>query len=131
MNKETNAVVGYVPDAVAKQIQSNKPSGGALEVKLEREKDQDTHVRIRPDDVLGVLLGASQKGLTGVQVFLKENATVETFSRGLASDFLKPIRDFSFIKWWRPPYNVIYVHPNYLDQLQQLNRKGLEADPKG
>lgn len=130
MNKEINAVVGYVPEAVAKQIASKKEYGKSLEVKMEREKDNDMHVRIRPDDVAGVLLGASQKGLTSVQVFLKENATVETFTRGLASDFLKPIRDFSFIKW-RPPFNVIYVPPNFLDQVQQFNRQGLELDRKG
>ena len=130
MNKEINAVVGYVPDAVAKLIESKNDCGKSLEVKMDQEKDSDMHVRIRPDDVAGVLLGASQKGMTSVQVFLKEKATVETFTRGLASDFLKPIRDYSFLKW-RPPFNVIYVHPNFLDQLRQLNRQGLELDRNG
>jgi hypothetical protein len=130
MNNEVNAVIGYVPDAVAKQIESNKRSGDSLEVKLEREKDNDMHVRIRSGDVAGVLLGSSQKGLTGVQVFLKGNATVETFSRGLASDFLKPIRDFSFIKW-RPPLVMIFVPPTYVEKLQDFNRELLKAERKG
>jgi hypothetical protein len=69
-----------------------------------------------------VLLGASQKGETSVQVFLTENATVETFTRGSVSDFLKPIRDFSFIKF-RPPINVIYVDPQFIDKLVEFNRQ--------
>lgn len=120
--KEINAVVGYLPDRAAKALTSKGQYNESIEVKLERGKDNDVYVRVRASDVAGVLVGASQKGETGVQVFLKENATVETFTRGLVSDFLKPIRDFSFVKF-RPPYNVIYVDPQFLDRLVQLNRE--------
>lgn len=122
--KEINAVVGYLPDRVAKSLGTKGQSAEPIEVKLDRGKENDVYVRVRPGDVAGVLLGASQKGETGVQVFLKENATVETFTRGLVSDFLRPIRDLSFIKI-RPPYNVIYVDPQFLDRLVKLNRDTL------
>jgi hypothetical protein len=120
--KEMNAVVGYLPDKAAKSLGSQGQYTEALEIKMERGSDNDMHVRIRPGDIAGVLMGASQKGETSVQVFLKENATVETFSRNLVSDFLKPIKDFSFIKY-RPPINVIYVHPQFIDKLVDLNRQ--------
>jgi hypothetical protein len=61
-----------------------------------------------------------------VQVFLKENATVETLSRGIASDLhLKGISDPS-VWWHRPPLVMIFVHPQdprfpkfLADQLQR------------
>jgi hypothetical protein len=120
MSTEINAVVGYLPDAVAKRIASKGEHTEAFEVKMERESGNDMHVRIRPDDVAGVLLGASQSGMTSVQVLLREGAMVETFARGGISDFLKPIRDFSLFKW-RPPINVIYVDSRFIDKLVDLN----------
>jgi hypothetical protein len=122
--KEINAVVGYLPDKAAKSLGSTGQYTEPLEVKMERGSDNPMHVRIRAEDVAGVLVGASQKGETGVQVFLKDNATVETFSRNLVSDFLKPIKDFSFIKY-RPPINVIYVHPQFIDRLVDLSRQAV------
>ena len=118
--KEVNAVVGYVPDKVAKAISSTGKSTEPIEIKLERGGDM--HVRIRPDDIAGVLVGASQKGEASVQVFLKENASVETVSRAALSDFLKPIKDLSFIKL-RPPINVIYIDPQFINRLVDLNRQ--------
>lgn len=120
--KEISAVVGYLPDRVAKGLGSKGQQTEPLEVKLERGSDNDLYVRIHPNDVAGVLVGAAQKGETGVQVFLKENATVETFTRGLASDFLKPIRDLSLIKI-RRPINQIFVDPQFVDKLVDLNRR--------
>lgn len=119
---EMNAVVGYLSDKAAKALSSKGQYAEPLEIKLERGGDNDLHVRIRPDDIAGVLIGASLKGETGVQVLLKETATVETFSRGLVSDFLKPIRDFSFIKY-RPPLVSIFVAPQLIDKLVDLNRQ--------
>ncbi|PYS88873.1 MAG: hypothetical protein DMF64_19245 [Acidobacteria bacterium] len=120
--KEVHAVVGYLSDKVAKALGPKGQSGEPLEIKLERGGDGDTYVRISPNDIAGVLVGASQKGETSVQVLLKENATVETFTRAAVSDLLKPIRDLSFIKY-RPPINVIYVDPRFIDKLIDINRQ--------
>ena len=117
--KEINAVVGYLPDKVAKSLGAKGQYAGPIEVKLDRGKENEVYVRVRPEDVAGVLVGASQKGETGVQVFLNENATVETVTRAPASSFLRPIRDLTFIKF-RPPVNVIYVDPQFLDRLVKL-----------
>jgi hypothetical protein len=123
--KEINAVVGYLPDKVAKGIGSQGRYTEPLEVKMDRGSDNAMHVRIRPDDIAGVLVGASQKGETGVQVFLKDGAQVETVARGAVSDFLTPIRDLSFIRF-RPPINVIYVNPQFIDRLVDLNRQKVQ-----
>lgn len=120
--KEINAVVGYVPDKVAKAVSSTGKYAETLEVNMERGGDM--LVRIRPEGIAGVLVGASQKGETSVQVLLKENASLETVSRAALTDFLKPIRDFSFIKF-RPPLSVIYVDPRFIDKLVDLNRQQL------
>ena len=116
---EINAVVGYVPDKVAKALGSKGKPTETVELKLDRGSDNATYVRISPGDIAGVLVGASQKGETGVQVFLKEKANVETVSRGLVADFLTPIRDLSFLKF-RVPINVIYVDPQFLNRLVEL-----------
>lgn len=115
--KEINAVVGYVPDKVAKGLKGQPTA--PLEVKLERGGDSSTYVRVNPADIAGVLVGASQKGETGVQVFLKDKANVETVSRAAVADFLTPIRDLSFLKF-RVPINVIYVDPQFLNRLVEL-----------
>jgi hypothetical protein len=119
---EMNAVVGYVPDEIAGALGSEGRPDEHLEVKLERESEM--HVRIRPDDVAGVLVGASHKGETSVQVLLNEEATVETFTRGSASSFLRPIRDYNL--WpWRPPIVVIFIDPQQLPKLVELNRESI------
>jgi len=118
---EMNAVVGTVPDAVAKTI-GTKGQTAPLEILL--EAGSQLHVRVQPGDVAGVLMGSSSKGQTSVQVLLKDKATVETFARGPANDFLKPIRDFSTIVW-KPPLVSIYVHPQLLKQLVALNQKSI------
>jgi hypothetical protein len=118
--KEMNAVVGFLPDKTAKAIASGRYSA-PLEIKMER--GSDICVRVQPDDIAGVLLGASQKGETGVQVLLRESAKVETFTRGRSSDFLKPIKDLSIIWWWwRRPINVIYIDPQDRHKLIDLNK---------
>jgi len=121
---EVNAVIGYLPDASAKAIASGKYSGGPIEVRLEPGNDT-MHVRIDPKDVAGVLLGASKKGETGVQVFLNDKAQVETVARGLADDFrLRPIKDP--ILWpYRPPIFVIYAPPIRIKELVAAQRAEL------
>jgi hypothetical protein len=113
---EVNAVVGYLPDAAAKALASGKYPDGSVEVRLEPGND-NLHVRIDPKDIAGVLLGASKKGESGVQVFLNDKANVETVARGLADDFrLRPIKDP--ILWpYRPPIVVIYAPPTLINEL--------------
>ena len=123
----TYAVIGYVPDEVAKSLGTGGAGGygRALELRIKRGSDQEI-VRVQPDHIAGILHGASEGGETGVQVFLKENATVETLSRGIASDLhLKGISDPS-VWWHRPPLVMIFVHPQdprfpkfLADQLQR------------
>jgi len=106
----TYAVIGFVPDEVARSI-GKQGYGKALEIRTERGKDHEV-VRIQPDHIVGVLHGASQGGETGVQVILKENATVETLSRGVSSELhLRPISDLSTIIH-KPPIFVIYIDPH-------------------
>lgn len=117
---EVNAVIGYLPDATAKTLASGNYSSGPIEVRL--EPGNDTYVRVNPKDVAGVLLGASKKGETGVQVFLKDKAQVETLARGLADDFrLRPIKD-PFLWPCRPPIVVIMAPPHLIDDLVKAQR---------
>jgi hypothetical protein len=105
------AVIGFVPDEVAKSLGKQGYGGKPLEVRTERGKDQDV-VRIQPDHVVGVLHGASQGGETAVQVILKESSTVETVSRGVSNELhLRPITDPGTIIH-KPPIFVIYVDPH-------------------
>jgi hypothetical protein len=121
---EVTAVVGYMPDADAKALASAKDPKAQILVRLERGSDE-MHVRIDPKDVAGTLLGASKKGETAVQVFLRDKAAVETVSRGIASDLvLRPIKDPTFFPG-RPPIVVIYAHPRLVLQLVQAQQKEL------
>lgn len=104
------AVIGFVSDEVAKSAGSGQ-YGKPLEVRTQRGSDHEA-VRIPPDQIAGVLHGASQGGETSVQVILKENAKVETLSRGVASDLhLRPILDPGTIIH-KPPIFVIYIDPH-------------------
>jgi hypothetical protein len=125
---EVNAVLGYLPDAAAKALALGKEYRGPIEVSLE-PGNNSVYVRVDPKDVSGVLLGASKKGETGVQVFLNDKATVETVARAVAEDFrLRPIKDPIF---WpgRPPIVVIYAPPIRIKdlvtaQFNELTKKG-------
>jgi hypothetical protein len=118
--KEINAVVGYVSSSVAKALGAGRYGSDPVEVRLEAGSD-DLHVRVNPKDIRAVIVGAAKKGETGVQVFLNDKAKVDTVSRGAAADFLRPIRDLSLLRL-RPPINVIYVDPQWLDRLVELNK---------
>lgn len=120
--KEMHAVVGYVPDKIATALAAGKSYGeGPVLVRLEAGSD-DLHVKIDSKDIRAVLLGPSTKGETGVQVFLNDKVRIDTIAGGLAGDFLRPIRDLSFLKW-RLPINVIYIDPRWLEQAVQAQRK--------
>jgi hypothetical protein len=120
---EMHAVIGYLPDAAAKAA----AKGGLkepLRVSLEQGKD-NAQVHIEPGDVLGVMMGPSQKGETSVQILLKPGASVQTVSRSAATDWLRGIPDWSLVNPGRPPIVVIYVHPQYVKQLVDLSTKSL------
>ena len=115
---EMHAVVGFLPDATAKAA-SHGHHKDALEVRMEQGSDE-MHVKVNVADVLGVLLGASHKGETSVQVFVKPNAKLDTVTRGAAADlFLRPIRDSSLFRF-RPPINVIFFDPRLVQKLVEL-----------
>jgi hypothetical protein len=120
---EVNAVIGFLPDAAAKTLALGTYSG-PIEVRLESGND-NMHIRIDPKDVAGVLLGASKKGETGVQVFLNDKAKVETLARGFADDFrLRPIKDP--ILWpYRPPIVAIFASPIRIKELVAAQRAEL------
>jgi hypothetical protein len=121
--KEMNAVVGYLPDSVAKVVAAKDRHEQVLEVRMERGSDE-MQVKINPSDVAGVLLGSSRDGETGVQVFLKEGASVDVVAHGAASDLvLRPIRDLSLVKA-RPPVNMIFLDAQLLNKLVLLTRQG-------
>jgi hypothetical protein len=116
--KEMHAVIGYLPDATAKAA-SQGHLEAPLEVRMEQGKD-DTHVKIDGSDVIGVLPGASHKGETSVQVFVKPNAKIDTITRGTAADLvLQPIRDSSLFRF-RPPVNSIFIDPQLVQKLVAL-----------
>lgn len=112
---EVNAVIGYLPDVAAKGLASGMYSG-PVEVRVEPGND-NMYVRINPNDIAGVLVGSSKNGESGVQVFLNDQASVETVTRGLADDLrLRPIKD-PFLWPCRPPVVVIMVPPHGIKDL--------------
>jgi hypothetical protein len=118
---EMHSVVGFLPDATAKAA-SQGQHRGSLEVLLEQGNDEAL-VKIDGNDVIGVLLGPSNKGETGVQVFVKPNAKIDTITRRAAADFvLHPIRDSSLFRF-RPPINAIYIDPQLVQRLVALQRQ--------
>jgi hypothetical protein len=120
---EVTAVIGYMPDAEARALAAGKGKD-AVQIRLERGSD-DVHVRLAAKDIAGTLLGASKKGETAVQVFLRDKAAVETVNRGIASDLLlRPIRDFTFVNW-RPPLVSIFASPQLIDHLVQAQQQEL------
>jgi hypothetical protein len=116
-----HAVIGYLPDAVAKACASGQHKE-PLQVRLEQGNDQ-MHARVHPNDVMGILLGASQKGETSVQIFVKDAAKVDLVFQGTALDIAaRPISDFGFGRL-RPPINVIYIDPQFIKKLVDLNNQ--------
>ena len=116
MSETTYAVIGYVSDEVAKSL-GQEGHGRSLEVRVERGNDREV-VRIPAGAVAGVLHGASQGGETGVQVLLKEGATVEAVTtHGIAGDLdLKAILDPGLFHR-KPLVNVIFVAPEFVPRL--------------
>ena len=121
---EVTAVIGYMPDAQARALAAGKEAKDAVQVRLERGSDE-MHVRIAAKDIAGTLLGASKKGETAVQVFLRDKAAVETVTRGIATDMLlRPIKDLSLVLS-RPPLVSIFASPQLIKQLVDLQRQEL------
>ena len=112
---EVTAVIGYMPDAEARALAAGKGKE-AVQLRLERGSD-DMHVRIAAKDIAGTLLGASKKGETAVQVFLRDKAGVETVHRSVASDLLlRPIKDLSLVLN-RGVIVSIFATPQLINQL--------------
>jgi hypothetical protein len=121
---EVTAVIGYMPDAQAKALASGRDAKDPVLVYLEQGSDE-MHVRIAAKDIAGTLLGASKKGQTAVQVFLRDKAAVETVNRGIARDMLlRPIKDLSLVLS-RPPLVSIYASPQLIKQLVEAQRQEL------
>jgi hypothetical protein len=119
-----HAVVGYLPDAVAKACASGQHKE-PLQVRLEQGNDH-MHAKVHPNDVTGVLLGASHNGETSVQVFVKDAAKVDLVLQSTALGIAaRPISDFGF-GWLRPPINVIYIDPQFIRNLVELNQKSIQ-----
>jgi hypothetical protein len=72
---ERYAITGYVPDAVAGQLQGRH--AGAVEVSPERGR-QDVKMRVDLSAVTEVRTGSSAGGETLVQLLLQDGAQVET-----------------------------------------------------
>jgi hypothetical protein len=105
------SVIGYVPDAVAKELQSSGKIGGdTIEVPLEAGK-QHSLLRVKHADVEELRLGPSRDGHTGIQIVLKANAKYETVHT--SSTDLTALRDpgLSHFPW--PGPIVIYVRPRF------------------
>ena len=108
---EAQSVIGYVPDAVAKELQAGRGLGKeVLELPLDPAKNA-AHIRVKHSDIAEVRVGPSTSGHTSLQLILKPEATYELFGIK-SSGVLTAIQDPSYwyglgrLKWF-----VIYVGP--------------------
>jgi hypothetical protein len=107
------SVIGYVPDAVAKELHAGRGLGKeVLELPLDPGK-HSAQIRVKHSDIAEVRVGPSTGGHTGLQLILKPEATYEIFGVGsVGADELTAIQDPSF--WYglgRLRWFVIYVGP--------------------
>jgi hypothetical protein len=113
---EMHAVLGHVPDAIAKEWSGRTARSGALKVRV-GEGGESTHLSIGAGDILGVLLGPSKNGETSVQVFVREDTKLEFVVEGTPSELsLRQIPDFGLTRL-RPPINSIFYDPRQVAQL--------------
>jgi hypothetical protein len=105
------SVIGYVPDAVAKELQhSGKIGRDTIEVPLEAGK-QGSLLRVRHADVAELRLGPSRDGHTGIQIVLNPGAQYETVHT--SNTDLTALRDPGlFYHPWPGPI-VIYIRPRF------------------
>lgn len=107
--REAFAITGFVSNDVAKQLQGGKRESGTIEVKLERG-NSPVLVKVDSAAVQEVRTGASTKGETGVQLILRENASVETvLSTSLDRDGIARLTDPLVFWKIRPPVFKIMV----------------------
>lgn len=105
------SVIGYVPDAVAKELQqSGKFGKDTIEVPLEAGK-QASLLRVRHADVAELRLGPSRDGHTGIQIVLNPGAKYETVHT--SSTDLATLRDPGLWHYPWPGPIVIYVRPRF------------------
>jgi hypothetical protein len=114
---ESQSIIGYVPDAVAHDLQSGKGLGkGPLELPLDPGK-KAAHIRVNPNDIHEVRIGPSSGGHTSLQLVLKPEADYEFVAKASKAEGLTAIQDPAFIyglgrlRWF-----VIYVGPIFRQQ---------------
>ena len=106
------AVVGYLPDALVKELRSGQGLGKhRLELPLDPGKGASVHVQ--PSDVQEVRVGPSHGGQTSVQLVLRPGAEYDIVTKAtVKSDALTAIADpgltsvLARLQWF-----VIYVGP--------------------
>lgn len=123
---ESQSVIGYVPDAVAKELAAGRGLGkGPLELPLDPGK-QAAHIRLDPQHIHEVRVGASSGGHTSLQLVLKPEATYEFVAKASGIEGLTAIQDPAY--WYglgRLRWFVIMVGPIYR-QLQPGSFKLVE-----
>lgn len=107
------SIVGYVPDAVAKELHAGKGlRDQTLELPLDPGKGA-AKLRVKLNDIEEVRVGPSAGGHTGLQVVLRPEAKYEVVATAIGKDF-QAIRDPVF--WYglgRPGWVAIFVGPIY------------------
>jgi hypothetical protein len=78
------AVTGYVNDKTSADLTRLKALGGSIDVSPERSV-RDVVIRVSWSDVDETRVGATEAGMTLIQLILRDGATVETIIRSEAS----------------------------------------------
>jgi len=105
------SVIGYVPDAVAKELQqSGKIGTDTIEMPLQPGK-QAALLRVRHADVAELRLGPSRDGHTSVQLVLNPGAKYE-FVHTTSADFTT-LNDPGLAYFPNPGAVAIFIRPKY------------------
>ena len=109
---DSQSIIGYVPDAVAKDLHDGRGlTKELLELPLDPGK-QAAHIRVKRNDIHEVRVGASSGGHTSLQLILKPDASYEFVAKASITEGLTAIQDPAF--WYglgRLRWFVIYVGP--------------------
>jgi hypothetical protein len=112
------SVIGFVPDAVAKELHEGRGLGKELlELPLDPGKNS-AQIRVRRNDIHEVRVGPSSGGHTSLQLILKPEASYELVATAPGdTESLTAIQDPSF--WYglgRLRWFVIYAGPIFRQQ---------------
>ena len=87
--KEAYAITGFLPTAVASKL-----SDRAVEsVDVLIDKKSDTVVRVATKDIAEVRMGPASKGMTGVQLILREKIDVDVVGKLSTKKGVEPLLD--------------------------------------